>query len=103
MLQSTEVVPTGPATEMVPPVGTISMADGAIKHTGTESSKLRLPETVDRHKILWTYLISIVVIHLLGLLAFVPWLVQLDRRGVWPSLGCTCSARWASTSVITGC
>jgi stearoyl-CoA desaturase (delta-9 desaturase) len=73
MLQSTEVAPAGPATEMVPPVGTISMADGAVKQTGTESSKLRLPETVDRHKILWTYLISIVVVHLLSLLAFVPY------------------------------
>jgi sn-2 palmitoyl-lipid 9-desaturase len=38
------------------------------------AGRLPLPNTVRRHEILWPYVISITLIHLLALLAFVPWL-----------------------------
>ncbi|HET6881226.1 MAG TPA: fatty acid desaturase [Pirellulales bacterium] len=40
----------------------------------TKPRSLDYPETVNRRKILWPYLISITVYHLLATLVFVPWL-----------------------------
>lgn len=40
----------------------------------TKTKSLTYPETVNRRKILWAYLLSIVTYHLLALFALLPWL-----------------------------
>ena len=37
------------------------------------SSRLSMPAEVDRHKILWPYLVGVTFVHVAALLAFVPW------------------------------
>ena len=68
--------PVEPARADIPDVGiNTEAAAEPLEHAGPwKPHKLDYPETVDRHRIVWPYAISFLVLHGLLPLALVPWL-----------------------------
>jgi fatty-acid desaturase len=54
--------------------GVTNMANATVPEGTSKLSHLSVPASVQRWQVLWPYAISLTVIHLLALLAFVPWL-----------------------------